>query len=196
MTTTPFGREICGDLEQSLRREWLVTNGLGGFGSGTVAGCQTRRYHGLLVAAEKPPVGRCVLLVDLDVVARVDGRVYELACHEYDGGLVHPLGHCLLESFQLDGAVPTWTYALGSARLVRRVFMALGGNTTYVSFTLERALEPVTLAVRPLCTGRDFHSHRRGSAGYQSSCTADGFRMSADGITAQLAVSTDSGDFV
>lgn len=191
-----FGREICGDLEQSLRREWLVTNGLGGFGCGTVAGCQTRRYHGLLVAAEKPPVGRTMLLVDLDVVARVDGRVYELACHEYQGGVVHPLGHCLLESFQLDGTVPTWTYALGSARLVRRVFMALGANTTYTHFTLERALQPVTLTVRPLCTARDFHSQRRGSEGYQLSCSANGFRMNATGVAAHLEVSSDAGDFV
>jgi glycogen debranching enzyme len=56
-----FGRERCGDLSQALRLEWLVTNGLGGYGAGTVAGCQTRRYHGLLVAAVLPPVGRTVM---------------------------------------------------------------------------------------------------------------------------------------
>src|SRR5579864_8938933 len=115
-----FGREVCGDLEQALRREWLVTNGIGGFGSGTISGCQTRRYHGLLIAAEKPPVGRTMFLVDLDALAGVDGRPFELACHEYDGGVIHPHGHELLESFTLDGTVPTWVYALGSARLTKR----------------------------------------------------------------------------
>src|SRR5271156_6615415 len=101
-----FGSEICENLETSLRREWLVTNALGGYAAGTLAGCQTRRYHGLLVAAEKPPVGRTMLVVDLDVIARVNGRTYELACHEYEGGVIHPQGFLLLESFKLDGTVP------------------------------------------------------------------------------------------
>ena len=99
--------------EQSLRREWLVTNGIGGYAAGTIAGCQTRRYHGLLVAATAPPVGRSVLLVDLDVVATVGARQFQLACHEYGGGAIHPTGHFLLQSFQLQGTVPTWTFALG-----------------------------------------------------------------------------------
>jgi predicted glycogen debranching enzyme len=191
-----FGREICGDLQQSLRREWVVTNGIGGFGSGTLAGCQTRRYHGLLIAAEKPPVARTMLLVDLDTVARVDGRLYELACHEYDGGVIHPCGHILLESFELDGTVPTWTYVTGSARLIKRVFMAFGANTAYVSYTLERALEPVTLNVRPLCTGRDYHSHRRGSGGYQMNAAAAGCSVAIDGIAARLLIEADTGSFI
>ena len=57
-----FKKEICGDLDAALQREWLETNGLGGFASSTIAGLNTRRYHGLLVAATKPPVGRLVLL--------------------------------------------------------------------------------------------------------------------------------------
>src|SRR5437773_714451 len=57
-----FGREICGDLDAALRREWLVTNGVGGYASGTVAGVNTRSYHGLLVAALTPPVERTVLV--------------------------------------------------------------------------------------------------------------------------------------
>ena len=110
-----LGRDLCGDLDQALLREWLVTNGLGGFGAGTIAGCQTRRYHGLLVAAEKPPVGRTMRLVDLDVMAELGGRHHELGCHEYADGTVHPTGHRLIESFVLDGTVPTWTYAIGAA---------------------------------------------------------------------------------
>jgi predicted glycogen debranching enzyme len=191
-----FGGEICGDLEQGLRREWLVTNGLGGFGCGTLAGCQTRRYHGLLVAAEHPPVVRTMLLVDLDPVARVDGRVYELSCHEYEGGVIHPRGNFLIESFELDGTVPTWTYALGAARLTKCVFMASAANTTYVTFTLERALAPVALTIRPLCTGRDYHSHRRGAEGYQMTRVAGGCIVAAQGVAARLMITADSGEFV
>jgi hypothetical protein len=79
-----LGREICGELDQALRREWLVTNGIGGYAAGTLAGCQTRRYHGLLVAATVPPVGRTLFLVDLDVTAEVCGRHY-IVCWRVSG---------------------------------------------------------------------------------------------------------------
>jgi predicted glycogen debranching enzyme len=193
---TPFGREICGDLDQSMRREWLVTNGLGGFGSGTIAGCQTRRYHGLLIAAEKPPVGRTLYLTDLDAIARVDGRQYELGCHEYEGGTINPNGYRLIESFRLEGTVPTWVYALGSARLRKRIFMARERNSTYVTYTLERSLAPITLTVRPLCTGRDYHWQRRGDDGYQSETIAGGCRVRAAGTTGRLDITADAGEFV
>ena len=61
-----FDQEICGDVEASSRREWLETNGIGGFASSTITGLNTRRYHGLLVAATKPPVGRVVMLSKLE----------------------------------------------------------------------------------------------------------------------------------
>ncbi|HEY8283653.1 MAG TPA: glycogen debranching enzyme N-terminal domain-containing protein, partial [Chloroflexota bacterium] len=68
-----FGREVCGDLPAALRREWLVTNGLGGYASSTVVGLNSRRYHGLLVAALQPPVGRTVLVAGLVAWATVRG---------------------------------------------------------------------------------------------------------------------------
>jgi predicted glycogen debranching enzyme len=190
-----FGRELCGDLEQALRREWLVTNGLGGYGAGTIAGCQTRRYHGLLVAAVLPPVGRTVLLVDLDVVAHLYGRQYELACHEYADGTIHPAGCVLVESFQLDGTVPTWTYALGPARLVKRVFMGRQVNTTYVTYTLARSPAPLSFAVRPLCTGRDHHWHRRGGEGFGAEPVDGGCSVTASGVAARLLLTADAGHF-
>ena len=73
-----FGRDICGDLDQAESREWLVTNGLGGYASGTVAGLLTRRYHGMLVAALNPPVGRTLLIAKLDETAEYGGRAFEL----------------------------------------------------------------------------------------------------------------------
>ncbi len=71
-----FGREVCGDLEAAEAREWLVTNGLGGFASGTVAGTATRRYHGLLVAALHPPAGRTLLVAGLDESVRYLDAVF------------------------------------------------------------------------------------------------------------------------
>ncbi len=95
-----FGEEICADLDAALRREWLETNGLGGFASGTVNGCNTRRYHGLLVAATKPPVGRFVLLSKLEETLIIDGRRYELGTNRYPG-VVHPQGFSFSSNFGL-----------------------------------------------------------------------------------------------
>ncbi len=190
-----FGPEICGDLGQGLGREWLVTNGIGGYGAGTIAGCQTRRYHALLVAAMLPPVGRTARLVDLDVEAQLFNHRYELACHEYTDGTIHPRGHVLIESFRLDGTVPTWTYALGPARFVKRVFMGREANTTYVTYALERSPAPLTLWIRPLCTGRDFHWHRRGNEGFRTELVERGCSVSASGVARPMVLTADAGQF-
>src|SRR5256712_11267509 len=72
--TISFGPAICNDLTAAEQREWLVTNGIGGFASGTVAGSATRRYHGLLIAALNPPGGRTLLVGGLDELASIDGK--------------------------------------------------------------------------------------------------------------------------
>src|SRR5581483_10643121 len=88
-----FGREVCGDLAAGLRREWLVTNGLGGFASGTLAGVGTRRYHGLLVAALTPPARRTLMVGALDEWVVVGGSRYPLSTHEWADGTMTPQGY-------------------------------------------------------------------------------------------------------
>src|SRR5438094_7651032 len=94
-----FGRDVCANLEAAERREWLVTNGIGGFASGTVAGLATHRYHGLLVAALKPPLGRTLLVSKLDEAAEYDGQFYSLATNRWSGGALDPQGYRNLERF-------------------------------------------------------------------------------------------------
>ena len=118
-----FGREVCGDLEAGLRREWLVTNGLGGYASATVPGVLTRSYHGLLVAALEPPVARTVLVAGLVEWATYDGIRYPLSTHEFGDGSVTPDGYRYLESFRLEGTLPVWIFAVGDALVERRVWM-------------------------------------------------------------------------
>jgi glycogen debranching enzyme len=86
-----FGPETCGDLEAASRREWLETNGLGGFASSTLTGLNTRRYHGLLVAATRPPAGRLLLLAKLEETLVVAGRRHELGVNCYPGAVHRPL---------------------------------------------------------------------------------------------------------
>src|SRR3989442_7373052 len=96
-----FKPEICRDVDAALRREWLETNGLGGFSSSTIVGLNTRRYHGLLTAATKPPVGRFVLLSKLEETLVIDGRRYDLSANQYPGA-VHPQGYRHLQEVRLD----------------------------------------------------------------------------------------------
>jgi predicted glycogen debranching enzyme len=152
-----FGREVCGNLDAAEAREWIVTNGIGGFASGTVAGCETRRYHGLLLAALRPPVGRMQLVTGLDEIVRYGGAEYSLATHQWAGGVVDPKGFLNVESFRLDGMMPVWTYALADALLEKRVWMRHGENTTYVEYTMVRGSSGVDLDLKALVNYRDFH---------------------------------------
>jgi predicted glycogen debranching enzyme len=153
-----FGREICGDLEPALRREWLVTNGLGGFASATVSGIPTRSYHGLLVAALDPPEERTVLVGGMVEWATYGGLRFPLSAFEYGTGLVDPQGYRHMQSFSLEGMLPVWVFALAEALLERRVWMPHGANTTYVTYRLLRATGPVDLEITPLVTYRSFHA--------------------------------------
>src|SRR5271169_1034872 len=101
-----FGRDVCANLDAAEQREWLVTNGVGGYASGTVAGVLSRRYHGLLVAALKPPLGRTLLVSKIDEVADYDGTTFPLGANRWMGGAVDPQGFKFIERFRLEGTSP------------------------------------------------------------------------------------------
>lgn len=153
-----FGREVCGDLDEAESREWLVTNGLGGYASGTVAGTATRRYHGLFVAALQPPGKRTMLVNGTDESVRYLETTYSLATNRWTSGFISPKGFLQIESFHLEGSKPVWRYALADALLEKRVWMKQGENTTYVQYTLVRASAAVDLEAKVLVNYRDFHS--------------------------------------
>src|SRR5437763_2724197 len=149
-----FGPEVCHDLAAAEQREWLVTNGIGGFASGTVAGSATRRYHGLLIAALNPPGGRTLLGCGLDEIVSVDGQTYPLATHRWASGAIAPQGYLALQSFRLDGLIPVWTYQAGSARIEKRVWIRYGENTTLIQYGLLQAPSPVDLELKALVNYR------------------------------------------
>ncbi len=193
-----FGPEICGDLEPALRREWLVTNGLGGYASGTIAGINTRRYHGLLVAALQPPVARTVLVRGLQEKALYDGRSYPLSTHEYADGTIDPQGYRYLREFRLEGMLPVWVFELGDALLERRICMRYGSNTAYIVYRLTRGTHSITLTVTPLMTYRDFHSLRSGQ-GWQpqtEAVSSQGVRITADDGAVPYWLLANAGSFV
>jgi len=153
-----FGPAICNDLTAAEQREWLVTNGIGGFASGTVAGSATRRYHGLLVAALNPPAGRTLLVGGLDELASIDGKTHPLATHRWASRAIAPEGYLSILRFQLDGKIPVWTYQLGNVLIEKRIWMKYGENTTFVQYTLVDAATVVALDLKALVNYRDYHS--------------------------------------
>ena len=159
-TLLRIGAEICRDLDAALSREWLETNGLGGFASSTIVGLNTRRYHGLLVAALRPPVGRFVLLSKLEETLVIGGRRFDLSANRYPG-VVHPQGHQCLKEFRFDPC-PVFVYEVEGVGLEKRVFMVEGENTTVIEYA---ASPECTLEVRPLIAFRDFHgtTHQNGA---------------------------------
>ncbi|MEO6836613.1 MAG: amylo-alpha-1,6-glucosidase [Candidatus Tumulicola sp.] len=154
-----FGRPVCGDLASAERREWLVTNGLGGFASGTVAGTLTRRYHGLLIAAFRPPVERMLLVTKIEETVRYRGTTYALATNRWRNAYVSPQGFTSIERFYLDGTTPVWEFALADAVLEKRVWMEQGANATYVRYRHLRGTAPLDLSLRTLVNYRDFHGN-------------------------------------
>ena len=154
-----FGREVCGNLSQAEEREWLVTNGMGGYASGTVAGLLTRRYHGLLVAALKPPLDRTLMLAKLDDTALYNDRFYPLHTNRWADGTLGPHGYRHVERFALEGNIPVWSYACADALLEKRIWMQPGANTTYIYYTLVRSTQPLTLTLKAMVNYRDYHSN-------------------------------------
>jgi predicted glycogen debranching enzyme len=152
-----FDEAICRNLDLASRREWLETNGLGGFASSTIAGLNTRRYHGLLVAATKPPVGRMLLLSKTEETLVIDGRRFELGCNRYPG-VVHPQGHLRLKEFRQD-PFPISVYEVEGYELERSIFLVHGENTAVIQYELRGpSATACTLEVRPLIAFRDYHS--------------------------------------
>jgi len=151
-----FGPDTCRDLDAALGREWLETNGLGGFASSTILGLNTRRYHGLLVAAIHPPAGKMVLLSKLEETLIIDGKSFDLSANQYPG-VIHPQGFQYQTCFRLD-PFPVFTYQVGGVEIEKSVFMVQGENTTVVQYELKTARNSVGLELRPLIAFRDYHN--------------------------------------
>ena len=148
------GQDRCRDLDWALRQEWWLTNGLGGYAASTILGVNTRRTHGLLVAATQPPGGRAVLLAKLEETLVVPGARYDLSTNRY-AGVLHPEGYRYQESFRLD-PWPTFVYRIGDLLLEKSIVLLPQENTTVVSFWLREAADPLELILRPLVACRDF----------------------------------------
>ncbi|NEO25665.1 MAG: glycogen debranching protein [Kamptonema sp. SIO4C4] len=157
-----FGRDICNNLATAETREWLLTNGIGGYAAGTISGLLTRRYHSLLMAALDPPLGRTLLLAKLDEDCHYQNRPYPLYGNRWADGTIAPQGYLHIERFYLNKGVVTWLYAFADVLLEKSIWMQQGENTTYIHYRLRRGKHPLTLAIKALVNYRDSHQNTWG----------------------------------
>ena len=172
-----------------------MANGLGGFASGTVAGANTRRYHGFLVASLRPPVERTLLVAKIELSVGYLGVDTDLSANEFAGGAISGQGFVHLESFALRAGIPTWRYAIANALLEQQIFMAPGANTSYLRLELLRASAPLSVRLKPLVAYRDYHSHNRGAQPFQIESDAAHCRIQAFAGARPYRMSISQGRF-
>ena len=145
-------------MRSPTEREWLETDGHGGFASGTVAGVRTRRYHALLLVATTPPTGRMVLVNGFDAWVTTQGGTFAISSQRYVPDVTHPDGLRRIASFEPD-PWPRWTFELEDGTMIEQeIFIPRGASAVIITWRLPTPSSGVTLAVRPLLSGRDHHA--------------------------------------
>ena len=143
------------DLETGLTKEWLITNGIGGFASSTIIGANTRKYHGLLIAPLKPPASRYLILSKLDESIESNGKKYDLytnVCENYISQ-----GYKYLEEFEKD-IYPTYKYKIPGMEIEKSIVMEYGENTVGVYYKIRNGKFKAKLTLAPIVNFRDFHT--------------------------------------
>lgn len=153
---TTFDQSVCQNLKTALAKEWLETNGLGGFASSTIIGANTRRQHGLLIASLRPPVERHVLLSKIEERVAIDGHESSISTNLYPG-TVFPHGFNIQMEFRLR-PWPTFRYANTDFEIEKSVCLVSGENTVVVGYRNLRSRGPIDLRLRPLLAFRDYNA--------------------------------------
>ena len=194
-----LNKDICRNLAAAESREWLVTNGIGGYGAGTVSGLLTRRYHGLLIASLKPPTQRTLMLTKLNETIAYNNSNYDLYCDRFGDGTIFPHGYKHIEQFFLDGTTPVWQYKIADAILEKRIWMQQKENTTYIRYIFKDGSQPLKLSFNALVNYRDHHGDTHANDWQMQIDSVDrGIRVQADrdAIPFYLLAVSDSSNLV
>ncbi len=192
-----FGRAVCGNLAQAESREWWLSNGLGAYAAGTIAGSLTRRYHGLLITPLDGALDRRLMFARAEATVEIDGQFYPLSCNRWQSGAIAPRGYVHIESFRLNGQLPVWVYSVAGVRLEQCIFMVQGEATVWVAF---RLLDPVPessihLHLHLLVNHRDHHSQTpSGSISLESRLQNKRSLQLSYADSSELFIQLDSGE--
>lgn len=154
------------DIHSLAEQEWLDADGLGGFASGTAAGIRTRRYHALLLHATNPPAGRMVLVNGIEAWVELNDQKLPISSQLYAPDVTHPDGAERIIAFDHE-PWPTWCYRIGDLELTQEVITRHEQNETLLRWRLRKPFGGARLVVRPLLSGRDYHSLHRENPGFR-----------------------------
>ncbi|MEJ2126415.1 MAG: glycogen debranching enzyme N-terminal domain-containing protein [Candidatus Bathyarchaeota archaeon] len=192
-----IGQNILSNVDDALTREWLVTNGLGGYASSTVLGVNTRKYHGLLVAAFNPPINRWISLTKLDETFQIGDKNYDLATNEFQDTF-HPKGHVFLSNFSVS-PFPKFTYAVQGVTLEKTVFMPHLKNVTVVIYKVSNTNDrKVSVFVSPFVNSRHIYNiTKKSNINWNLVQTQeDTINIQPDSSVSSLVLSCDNGSFM
>jgi len=167
-----FDSDICTNFQSASAREWLETNGIGGFAASTVSGANTRRYHGLLTAATHPPLGRVTMLSKFEETVFIDGKSFDLSANQYPDDAIYPNGYQYLKNFRL-APFPVWTFEIEDIEIEKSIFMIDGENTTVCQWSVVSGQLPgkdqnqkIELRLKPLLSFVDYHHLQHANADF------------------------------
>ena len=144
------------NFETGLKKEWLITNGIGGYASSTVIGANTRKYHGLLIAPLNPPANRHVILSKLDESVKIGDKKYDLYTNICKDFIAH--GYNFQKEFEKD-YIPVFKYEVEKIKITKKICMQYGKNTVCIMYKVENKTENnVKITLAPVVNNRDFHS--------------------------------------
>jgi len=188
-------RSVLSNYSEAIQHEWLETNGLGGWASSSIIGCNTRRYHGLLVAAIVPPAERMSLVSKLDETIITGDERFELGTNNY-GSTIHPNGYQYLTSFTKD-LFPEFIYEAGGVKLKKTVAMVHGENTVLVMYDVLSADKTFTLELLPLLSVRGYHNmtHANDAINRNASFDNNIFKTKAYEGTPDIFIKTPGGNY-
>ena len=146
-------------LEEGLKKEWIITNGLGGYSSSTIIGANTRKYHGLLVAPLTPPARRFLILSKLDESIEREGKKYDLYTNVCNEHISH--GYKYQEEF-IKEEIPTFRYKVEDVEIEKSICMDYGKNTVGVYYKIKNGKKDIKLTLAPVINYRDFHQMNTG----------------------------------
>ncbi|MCF6155684.1 MAG: glycogen debranching protein [Candidatus Brocadia sp.] len=176
-----LNEDNCHNVSMAIEKEWLETNGIGGYASSTIIGANTRRYHGLLMAATRPPLGRTLMLSKLEEFLSIEDKEFPLSTNLYPDA-VYPSGYKNLTQFSLT-PFPTFHYSIDGIHVKKIVFMVHGENTTVILYQVksrDKLPSTLTMKVRVMVAFRDYHWLTRENPSFKTD-----YKILANGICLQ-----------
>jgi predicted glycogen debranching enzyme len=189
-----YSIETYGELQPHVNKEWVLTNGLGGFAGSSIVGCNMRKYHGLLCAATLPPVGRIMALTRIGEIVKIDGseELLELSINCF-GTIFHPRGDKYLRRFEL-GDTARFTYDVNGVQVIKEVLLLWKQNVVAIRYTINPGKHKVELDLLPFLSLRDFHGERRKGGNWV--VEANGLNVNVGEGALQAYISADIGEFI